>query len=464
MAKAKRKKKLVIFSIAAAAVIAVAVVASLKKSDPPVSVELEKVARRNLIEKVVANGKIEPVVQVKMSPEVSGEIIELAVKEGQRVKKGDLLVKIKPDNYLAASNSAAASYNLAVANKSTAEANLEKARLEYERSSGLFKAKLISDSDYLTAKTTWDVAKTTLAGAVESVAMAKASLQTAAADLYKTTIYSPLDGTVSKLNSQLGERVVGTAMMAGTEMMTIADLNTMEARVDVGEVDVVLIKVCQKAHLEVDSFKDRKFDGEVTDVANSANNNDTSSAASSASTTTDATKFQVKIRVTEKEAFLPGMSVTAEIETRSRTNVLTVPIQSVTTRLPTAQTNASTNAPTNAASLMAGATATNSTNTATTTNIATGTNTASGTNLASGKPNEAPKPVKIVFVQDGDHVKSVPVNCGISDDNYTEIIEGLHEGDTVVSGGYKAINRDLEDGKKVVKAEPAAGKPKTAQN
>jgi HlyD family secretion protein len=409
---------------------------------------------------VVANGKIEPVVQVKISPEVSGEIIELAIKEGQHVKKGDLLVKIKPDNYLAASNSAFASYNLAAANRSSSEANLEKARLEHERSSGLFKAKLISDSDYLTAKTTYDVAKTTLDGSLESVAMAKAALQTAAADLSKTTIYSPLDGTVSKLNSQLGERVVGTAMMAGTEMMTIADLNTMEARVDVGEVDVVLIAVCQKAHLEVDAFKDRKFEGIVTDVANSANNNDTSSAATSAASTTDATKFQVKIRVTDKEAFLPGMSVTAEIETRSRTNVLTVPIQSVTTRLPAAgQTNVSTNAPTNATPIMAGASNTvNSPNTVAMTTLAGSGGTNNSTNAAAGKP------VEVVFVVEGDHVKSSPVKRGISDDNYTEIIEGLHEGDPVVTGGYKAINRDLEDGKKVVKAAPGAGKPKAAEN
>ena len=219
MAKTKNKRKIITFSIVAAAGIGLALYASLKKTDPPVSVETEKVVRRDLIEKVVANGKIEPVVLVKISPEVSGEITQLAVKEGQQVKKGDLLVKIKPDNYLAASNSAAASYNLAVANKSTAEANLEKARLEFERSSGLYQAKLVSDSDFLTAKTTRDVAKTTLAGAAESVAMALASLQTAAADLSKTVIYSPLDGTVSKLNSQLGERVVGTAMMAGTEIM-----------------------------------------------------------------------------------------------------------------------------------------------------------------------------------------------------------------------------------------------------
>jgi HlyD family secretion protein len=241
----------------------------------------------------------------------------------------------------------------------------------------------------------------------------------------------------------------------------------MEARVDVGEVDVVLIKVCQKAHLEVDSFKDRKFDGEVTDVANSANNNDTSSAASSsASTTTDATKFQVKIRVTEKEAFLPGMSVTANIETRSRTNALTVPIQSVTTRLPLAaagQTNSPhpSGSPTNDT---AAAGKTNDTAASGKTNEIAA---AGKTNeiAASGKTNEVAKPVEIVFLVVGDHAKSAPVKHGISDDNYTEITEGLHEGDVVVSGGYKAINRDLEDGKKVVLGDAAlAGKPKPAAN
>jgi HlyD family secretion protein len=466
MAKTKSKKKIVIISILAAAGIGLAVVASLKKTEPPLSVETEKVVSRNLVEKVMANGKIEPVIQVKISPEVSGEITQLAVKEGQRVKKGDLLVKIKPDNYLAASNSAAASYHLAVANKSSAEASLEKARLEFERSTGLYKAKLVSDSDYLTAKTTFDVAKTTLDGALESVAMAQASLQTASADLSKTVIFSPLDGTVSKLNSQLGERVVGTAMMAGTEMMTIADLNTMEARVDVGEVDVVLVAPGQKVHLEVDSFKDHKFNGVVTDVANSANNNDTSSAVSaSASSSTDATKFQIKIRVTEKEAFLPGMSVTAEIETRSRTNALSVPIQSVTTRPPLAAAG-QTNPP-----LAAGQTnpppaagQTNPPPAAGQTNpppvVAVSTNEIKST----GKTNEPPKMVEVVFLVEGDHAKSAPVKRGISDDNYTEIIEGLHEGDTVVSGGYKAI-RDLEDGKKVVVgAPPAAGKPKAAAN
>jgi HlyD family secretion protein len=458
MAKTKGRKKIVVISILLAAGIGLALMATLKKQVAPISVETEKVMRRTLVEKVMANGKIEPVVQVKISPEVSGEITELGVKEGQRVHKGDLLVKIKPDNYLAASNSAAASYKLSVANQNSSQASLEKARLEYERSKALYEAKLISDSDYLTAKTTYDVAKTGLDGAAESVAMAAASLQSAASDLSKTTIYSPLDGTVSKLNSQMGERVVGTAMMAGTEIMTIADLNTMEARVDVGEVDVVLISAGEKVHLEVDAFKDKKFNGVVTDVANSANNNDTGTAgAASTSTSTDATKFQVKIRVMEKEDFLPGMSVTAEIETRSRTNALSVPIQCVTTRLPHPPVGM-TNAPTTTAS-----NAPSATNALSTSNTPPGNAT---TTNSSSKPGEPPKPVDVVFVVEGDHVKSVPVTCGISDDNYTEITDGLHEGDVVVTGSYKAINHDLDDGTKIVVSglPGAVALPKAAAN
>jgi HlyD family secretion protein len=224
----------------------------------------------------------------------------------------------------------------------------------------------------------------------------------------------------------------------------------------VGEVDVVLICAGQKTHLEVDSFKDQKFNGVVTDVANSANNNDTSTTAASSSTTTDATKFQVKIRVTEKENFLPGMSVTAEIETRQRSNALSVPIQSVTTRLPhpaagpTNSLAAASNAPVAVASNAPVAATSNT----------PPSSTVSETN-ASGKPGEPAKPVEVVFVVEGDHVKAAPVKCGISDDNYTEITDGLREGDVVVTGGYKAINRDLEDGKKVVTGGAAAAGKET---
>jgi HlyD family secretion protein len=470
MAKPKRKRKLLVFSILGVLLVAGLVIAKLRKHDPPIPISEEKVTRRNITEIVPGNGKVEPVTLVNIAPEVSGEIIEMAIKEGQNVNKGDLLFKIKPDNYAAARNQAEAGYKSSIAGRDTAAANLEKADLEYKRNDALFRAKLISESDYLTAKTSLDVAKTTLAGASEQVSIAKAQLDNAEADLSKTTVYSPLSGTISKLYCQLGERVVGVAQMAGTQVMTVADLGTMEARVDIGEIDVPLIKVSQKVKLEVDAFKDRKFDGIVTEVADSANNNDTSATAS-ASTSTDATKFQVKIRIQQREVFLPGMSVTADIETRYRTNVLSVPIQSVTTRLP-ATNNAATNSMAH--------NSTNSTTAAKDTNVcdagcdtnsiaantnsvgtnALGTNALGTNSLASKKPDEPPKPIEVVFVVEGDHVKMVPVKRGISDDNYVEILEGPKEGQEVVSGGYKAINRDLEDGKKVIVNTVIAGQDK----
>lgn len=426
--KSRKRRKLFVFLAILVVAGTVGGMAYFKRQEPAILVQKEKVARRNLTELVVANGKVQPVVQVKISPEVSGEIIELPIKEGQKVKKGDLLVRIKPDNYRASRDSAEANFRYSLANSNTAYANLQKAELEYQRNSEMFKAKLISDSTYLEAKTTYDVAKASITGSMQQVQMAHASLQTAEADLMKTTIYSPIEGTVAKLNSEVGERVVGTAMMAGTEIMTVADLTEMETRVDIGEVDVVLIEVGQTARLEVDAFKDRKFKGRVTEIANSSKNNGAAAAANS----TDATKFEVKIRILEKEFFRPGMSVTAEIETRYRTNVLTVPIQSVATRLPK---DKSTNAV-----QTAGKAATNA---------------PAATNLAGAtgdkkKPGEPLKPIELVFLADGDHAKTAPVKRGISDDNYVEIIDGLTEGQEVVSGGYKAIMRDLEDGKRIM--------------
>lgn len=437
MAKSKSKKKFVFVFILVLAVIAGVVYARINKRVPPIAITKEKVARRNITELVVANGKIEPVLEVKISPEVSGEIIDLEVKEGQHVKKGDLLLKIRPDNYVAARDSAKANFKFAAANKDTAVANLERAELEYKRNDALYKAKLISESDYLTAKNLYDVAKTTLDASIEQVSIAQAQLTSAEADLSKTVIFSPLDGTVSQLNSQLGERVVGTATMTGTEIMTVADLTNIEARVDVGEMDVPLIALDQKARLEVDAFQDKKFAGIVTAIANSANNNDTSTpaaASSTATTSTDATKFQVKIHVADKEEFLPGMSVTADVETRYRTNVVSIPIQCVTTRVPIDKS---------------------ATNAAATNQVATTTNSA-GTNAVSGPK----KPIEVVFIVEGDHVKMVPVKRGISDDNYVEITDGLREGEEVVSGGYKAINRDLADGAKVIVNKEAAGADK----
>jgi HlyD family secretion protein len=232
--------------------------------------------------------------------------------------------------------------------------------------------------------------------------------------------------------------------------MTIADLNEMEARVDIGEMDVVLMQPGQCAHLEVDAFKDQKFNGAVTEVANAAKGFGQSAASSmgggGSASTGDATKFEVHIRIKEKELFRPGMSVTAEIETRTRTNVLAVPIASVTARLPK-QTNSV--AGTNSIAGTTNAPATNS--------LANTTNSLSETNvMRSDKKKEGPKQIDVVFIMDGDRVKMVPVKIGISDDNYWEVTDGLEDGQEVVSGGYHAISHDLEDGKKVVKGKAMA--------
>jgi len=436
MALPKKRRKIVIFSLIGIALLTLGGVAVFKKKEPAITVQTEKATRRTIVETVVANGKIYPVLQVHISPEVSGEIIELPVKEGQLVKKGQLLLKINPDVYLAAVNQAKANYESSVAAKATADAGLEKAETDFERNKDLFSRKLISESDYIGYKVALEEAKAQLDSSVDQVAVAKANVDSAEDSLNKTTIVSPLDGTISQLNSQLGERVLGTVQNAGTDIMIIADLNAMEARVDVGERDVVLIKAGQKAKLEVDSYTDQKFSGVVTDIADSSEglNSTTSGLTSSSSSGQTATQFQVRIRFNEGEFFRPGMSVTADIETRVHTNTLSVPIASVTTRAPK---TTGTNAP--------GATGTNL--------AAAGTNT-----LVAGdkKAGDAGKMTDVVFVVQGDRVKQVPVKIGISDDNYWEITEGLSDGDEIVSGGYHAISHDLEDGKKVKKDTTSA--------
>src|SRR3989475_7629316 len=331
----KKRRKIIVFSVIGLLVAGLTLAAIFKKREPVITVQTEKVTHRNITEIVVANGRIQPVLQVKISPEVSGELIDLPVREGQRVNKGDLLVKIKPDTYIANVKSAQAQYMSSASGKDLAEASMKKAELEFKRNEELFRGKLVSESTILEFQTGYDVAKAQYQSAVHQVDVAKASLDRAREELAKTTIVSPLDGTVSKLNSRLGERVVGTAMMTGTEIMIVSDLNEMEARVDIGEIDVVLIKPGQKAQLEVDAYRDRKFKGTVTEIANSSKDSGLPGAGGGgAGQSQEATKFEVRIRVDEKETLRPGMSVTAEIETRYRTNVLTVPIQSVTTSLP----------------------------------------------------------------------------------------------------------------------------------
>lgn len=432
MANSKKRRKLIIFTLIAVVLIALTLMAILKKREVVITVQTDKVTRRSLTELVIANGKIQPVIQVVISPEVAGEITALPVKEGDRVKKGDLLVQIKPDNYEASRNSAEANYKSALAGMTVAQAELDKAEAEFKRNVELFRNRLVSDSVMLDFKTVFDVAKLRFTNSVHQADQAGYGLDKARDDLSKTKIQSPMDGTVTRLRSQLGERVLGTSFNMGTEIMTIANLEAMEARVDIGEIDVVLIKPGQRTRLEVDAFKDRKFSGTVTEIANSSR---TASSFGQSSQSQEATKFEVKIRITENENFRPGMSVSTEIETRYTTNVLTVPIAAITTRVP------KTNAPA-----------------ATTTNtvVATSGTSLADTNAAKGdkKSKVAPKPTEVIFVVEGDHVKQSPVKIGISDSDYWEITDGLSEGQEIVSGGYKAVNRELEDGKKIRKGTP----------
>ena len=382
----------------------------IRKTDELIVVETAKVARRDLTEIVLANGRIQPVTQVTINPEVAGEIIELPVKEGQVVKKGDLLLQIKPDNYLASKNSAEASHMSALGSRQQAEAELEKAEADFKRNEDLFKKNLIPANTFADFKTLLAVSRLRLQNATHQANQARFTLDKAADDLTKTTIVSPIDGTVTRLKSQLGERVLGTSFNMGTEIMTIAKLDEMEARVDIGEIDIVLIKEQQTVRLEVDAFKDQKFKGTVSAIANATKGSSQTPTGGSSSQQQEAPKFEVKIRILDNEAFRPGMSVSAEIETRSRQGVLSVPIQSVTTRLPKA----------------GGAPA-----------------------KTDGKATAPIKPIEVVFGRDGEKVTMIPVKTGISDSDYFEIVEGLSEGQEIVTGGYKAISKDLEDGKKV---------------
>ncbi len=385
-----------------------------------IAVETAKVARRDLTETVLANGRIQPVIQVTINPEVAGEILELPVKEGQTVKKGELLVHIRPDNYLAIKNSAEATQLSAIAGRDQAEAELGKAEADFKRNEELFTRKLIAENVFTDFKTALAVARLRLQSSEHQAHQARFTLDQANADLTKTTIVAPIDGTVTRLKSQVGERVLGTSFNMGTEIMTIAQLGEMEARVDIGEIDIVLIKEGQSVRLEVDPFKNQKFKGTVSAVANASKNSSSQNQPTTGSSQSqEAPKFEVKIRIVDKEAFRPGMSVSAEIETRSRQNVLAVPIQSVTTRLPKPGTTPA---------------------------------------KADGKPAGPVKPIEVVFIRDGDKVKMLPVKTGISDSDYFEIVEGLSDGQEIVTGGYKAISKDLEDGKKVNFGGGAKGK------
>jgi HlyD family secretion protein len=399
----KNKKKILIFSGIGVVVIALILVVVLgSKKETVITVQTEKAAKRSITQIVTASGKIQPETMVKINAEVSGEITQLPVKEGQRVRRGELLVRIKPDQYQAQVDRAEAGLASAKAGLAVQSSSLEKANSEFIRAQELSQKKLISDQDFISAKTAYQSAKSMLESAQAGVAQAQASLRDAKESLNKTTIYSPMDGTISQLISELGERVSGSSFTQGTEIMTVADLSMMEAQVDVGENDVVMIHIGDTARVSVDAYSDKKLKGNVYEIANTAK-------TKSLGQQDEVTNFVVKIRVIDKDVSLrPGMSMAADIETQTKTGVLSVPIQCVTTRVPKPKEGAKKDS-----------------------------------------VQQQDKPVEVVFVTDGGKTKTVPVKRGINDDGYVEIVSGISENTEIVSGSYKAINRDLEDGSSI---------------
>ncbi len=366
-----------------------------------VKVAVEHASKRQITETITANGKIQPEREVKITPDVSGEIVELNVREGDPVEKGKLLLRIRPDVYISQRDRSLAAISSARARQAQAEAQFTQAELSFARTKQLFAEQTISLSDFEQAEASYNVAKAEVDAAKFSVISSEASLKEANENLIKTSINAPMPGTVSMLLVELGERVAGTNLMAGTEILRIADLSRMEAQVEVNENDIVRVSTGDTAFIEVDAYLDRKFKGIVTEIANSAKTTGTSAD--------QVTNFDVKIFILPdsykdlaedgSNPFRPGMSATVEILTETKENILTVPIQSVTTRTDTTETGS-----------------------AVSDDIRT-----------------------IVFTTDGEYAYAKDVKTGIQDNSYIEIISGIEDSVRVVSAPFSAISKKLSD-------------------
>ena len=428
--KRSRKKLFIILGIVVVLAGAAIAMAARKKGEKPVLVTTDKAFLTNVTEVVTATGKIQPEVEVKIAPEVSGEIVEIPVKEGEVVQKGQLLLRIKPDTYRAQVESQQAALNGARSASVRNRAELEKAENEYRRIQQLAAGGLTSASDLNAAKTAYDGARAALEGARFQIQQAEGSLRQINEALSKTIIYAPATGTVSSLTSRVGERVVGTSQFAGTEVMRIADLDNMEARVNVNENDVVDVKVGDPAKISVDAYPDREIRGVVREIASTA-------LTRNAGTQEEVTNFEVKISIPDRSVKLrPGMSATVDIETATVKNVIAVPIQSVTVR--SSDTDLS---PEELERQRVERAAREKED-----------NRADVQNETLEKQKERAQRSKlrrVVFVKNGETVKMQGVETGIADDTFIEIKSGLKAGDEVVSGSYTAISRKLKDGMKV---------------
>lgn len=405
----KNKKKIFIFGgLGLLLVVVVLLVIFQGNKEEIIPVVTEKVQKRTVTQTVTATGKINPEFQVKITPEVTGEIVFLPVKEGDKVKKGDVLIKIKADAYQAQKQRAEAALQSSRALLSQRKAELEKVSSDYKRVSGLHAKNLVSEAELEAAKSQYLSVQAMYEAAQASVLQSDAALREALEQLYKTTITSPMNGTISILNVELGERVLGSGFSQGTDLMTVSDLANMEAIVDVDENDVPLISVGDTSRIKVDAFGDRVFSGVVTQIGNSAKQ-------TGFGTQEQVINFEVKIKLIDIDKNLrPGMSCNAKIETETKQNVVTVPIQSVTARSDFKPVEEEEGEPVN------------------------------------GKKKEEEKVQEIVFVIDNSKAKSVKVETGISDDNYIEIKKGLEPDVDVVTGSYRAISRELKDGSIVI--------------
>ena len=385
-------------------------------------VETSVVKELTLTETVSATGKVQPEVEVKISSEVSGEIIELPIKEGQAIKKGDLLVRINPDLYESGVSRSAAAMSTAKAGLSQAEAQLKEAKANYDRNKKLFDKGVISKSEWDKIISAYEVAQASKQSAYFNVESAGATVTEARDNLNRTTIYSPVDGTISKLDAELGERVVGTQQMAGTEILRVANLNNMEVEVDVNENDIVKIEIGDEANVEVDAYLKKQFKGVVTSISNSA---------SSDLTADQVTNFKVKVRILKESyedltkgkpanysPFRPGMTATVDIITERKVNILAVPISSVVVKSDTTAVKKDV------------------------------------VKELEEKEKElktgvSEKKYECVFVKVGDKAVLRPITTGIQDDTNIEIVKGLKKGDEVITGPYNVVSKELNPNDKV---------------
>jgi len=383
----------------------------------PIGVTTERAEIKDITQVVSATGKIRPEIEVKISPEVAGEIIEMPVIVGQAVKKGDLLVKIKPDNYIARVKQAEASLSSAQADSFQRKAQALNDQLDLHRARDLFGKHLLSETDYKAAETKAQVSQASYESALHQIDVARSNLDQNQDLLSKCVIYSPMDGTVSVLNSEIGERLVATGDFAGTEVMRVANLGSMEARIDVNENDVVNVDPGDKARVKVDAYPDAILNGTVKRIASTA-------TVKNEGTQEEVTNFEVRVRIIDpKEQLRPGMSASVDIETQTVRKVVAVPLQSVTVR-----------------SRRDGRTAEQ---------LKQERERQTGDSSTELEKQSVKQLQRVVFRKKGDKVELVPVQTGIADNNYMEIKSGVRPDDEIVSGPYSALSKDLKEGSRV---------------